>query len=149
QKDRNAWHVDIVAHSMGGLISRRYIHATMPIAPDGKPRVTHLVMLGTPNAGSPCADYLSIPLEAAGRSMEALRELRPSVVRQFNAVHVNRKGVPFSVFVGNPVPPPLCRMFSMSDGVVAEGSAMWMIDDHVRQGVLHTDMTGTGPFSDF
>jgi hypothetical protein len=25
QKDRNAWHVDLVAHSMGGLISRYYI----------------------------------------------------------------------------------------------------------------------------
>ncbi|MGH6782932.1 MAG: esterase/lipase family protein, partial [Sphingomonadaceae bacterium] len=59
QQDRNAWHVDLVAHSMGGLISRRYIHAAMPTYPDGKPQVAHLVMLGTPNMGSRCADLIS------------------------------------------------------------------------------------------
>jgi hypothetical protein len=30
QEERNAWHVDLVAHSMGGLISRHYIHNFMP-----------------------------------------------------------------------------------------------------------------------
>ncbi len=148
QKDRNAWHVDLVAHSMGGLISRRYIHATMPTYPDGKPQISHLVMLGTPNRGSSCADLMSIPLELAGRPMEALRELRPINVMKFNAETVDRKGVPFSVLAGNPLP-PVCRMLTRSDGVVAEPSAKWMIADNETQAVLHTSMTETGPFSTF
>jgi pimeloyl-ACP methyl ester carboxylesterase len=148
QKDRNAWHIDLVAHSMGGLISRRYIHATMPIYPDSKPQVAHLVMLGTPNMGSRCADLLSAPLESAGRPMQALRELRPSVVDQFNAIHLNRKGVEFSVLAGNPLP-AVCYMLTANDGVVAVPSAIWTIADNEQQGVLHTDMTGAAGFSSF
>ncbi len=148
QTDRNAWHVDIVAHSMGGLISRRYIHAAMPIYPDGKPQVGHLVMLGTPNMGSSCADLISIPLELAGKSMDALRELRLSTVYKFNQVNINRKGVPFSVLVGNPLP-PVCRMLTMNDGVVAETSAIWTIEDYARERTIHTSLTGAEQFSSF
>ena len=148
QKDRNAWHIDLVAHSMGGLISRRYIHATMPSYADGKPQVAHLVMLGTPNMGSRCADLISAPLEAAGRPMEALRELRPSVVEQFNAINGNRKGVEFSVLAGNPLP-TVCYMLSANDGVVAVPSALWTITDNAQQSVLHTDMTDAAGFSSF
>ena len=148
QKDRNAWHVDIVAHSMGGLISRRYIHAEMPSYADGKPQVAHLVMLGTPNQGSSCADLMSAALELTGRSMTALQELQTSSVAKFNAVTTERKGVPFSVLAGTIVP-PVCRIFSMNDGVVAPMSAIWTIADNVQQRVLHTDMTGTAPFSSF
>ena len=60
----DAQHVDLVVHSMGGLISRQYIQDDIPVAADGKPVVAHLVMLGTPNQGSPCAD---IALAAAER----------------------------------------------------------------------------------
>lgn len=148
QKDRNAWHVDIAAHSMGGLISRRYIHASMPSYPDGKPQVQHLVMLGTPNMGSRCADLISPALEAAGGSMNALRELRPSVVAPFNAVHTERKGVKFSVLAGNPLP-AMCYMLGPNDGVVAVPSALWAIEDNAQQSVLHTDMTGAAGFSSF
>lgn len=148
QRDRNAWHVDLVAHSMGGLISRRYIHAAMPTYPDGKPQVSHLVMLGTPNMGSSCADLISGPLEFAGRSMEALRELRPANVLRFNAENNNSKGVPFSVLAGNPLP-PVCGMPSRNDGVVAEPSAKWTITDNETQSILHTSMTGAEPFGSF
>lgn len=148
QKDRNAWHVDIAAHSMGGLISRRYIHASMQSYPDGKPQVQHLVMLGTPNMGSRCADLISPALEAAGGSMNALRELRPSVVAPFNAVHTERKGVKFSVLAGNPLP-AMCYMLGANDGVVAVPSALWAIEDNAQQSILHTDMTGAVGFSSF
>ncbi|MBE9215872.1 caspase family protein [Plectonema cf. radiosum LEGE 06105] len=40
--------LDIVAHSMGGLVSRTFIEVE-----GGNQIVQHLVMLGTPNAGSP------------------------------------------------------------------------------------------------
>lgn len=148
QKDRNAWHVDIVAHSMGGLISRRYVHALMPSYADGKPQVSRLVMLGTPNMGSRCADLISAPLELAGRSMEALRELRPSVVEKFNSVNTERKGVEFSVLAGNPMY-PVCYMLSANDGVVAVPSAIWTIEDNEQASVLHTDMISAKVFSDF
>jgi pimeloyl-ACP methyl ester carboxylesterase len=71
REEMNAWHVDIVAHSMGGLISRFYIHSFMQPVFDGKPEVGHLVMLGTPNMGSPCADLMGGVFdffEQAGRS---------------------------------------------------------------------------------
>ncbi len=148
QRERNAWHIDLVAHSMGGLISRRYIHAAMPTYPDGKPQVQHLVMLGTPNMGSRCADLISLPLEAAGRSMEALRELRPSVVAQFNAAHTNRKGVEFSILAGNPLP-AICYMYSPNDGVVTVPSAFWAIADRAQQSLLHTDMANEAGFKSF
>jgi pimeloyl-ACP methyl ester carboxylesterase len=148
QQDRNAWHVDLVAHSMGGLISRRYIHASMPSYPNGKPQVAHLVMLGTPNMGSRCADMISAPLETAGQSMDALRELRPSVVEQFNATHTERKGVEFSVLAGNPLP-AICYMYDDNDGVVTVPSATWQITDVEQQGLLHTSLTGPEGFSSF
>ncbi|HWW55693.1 MAG TPA: hypothetical protein VN047_02260 [Sphingopyxis sp.] len=148
QKDRNAWHVDIVAHSMGGLISRRYIHAMMPSYADGKPQVARLVMLGTPNRGSRCADLVSVPLDIAGRPMEALRELRPSAVEKFNAINTERKGVEFSVLAGNPLPTG-CNSLSRNDGLVTVSSATWMIEDNAQMSLLNTALTETGPFSEF
>lgn len=148
QRDRNAWHVDIVAHSMGGLISRRYINALMPSYADGKPLVSRLVMLGTPNMGSRCADLLSAPLEFADEPMEALRELRPSVVEKFNAMNSERRGVQFSVLAGDPMY-PVCYMPSANDSVVAVPSAIWTIEDHEIASIFHTDMITTKVFSDF
>jgi pimeloyl-ACP methyl ester carboxylesterase len=46
-----AQQVDLVAHSMGGLISRVYIQNFMPAG-----AVAHLFMLGTPNRGAKSAD---------------------------------------------------------------------------------------------
>jgi len=63
REDEEATHVDLVAHSMGGLISRYYIDRSMPGPPEGDPHpvVANLVMLGTPNLGSPCADlYMTL-----------------------------------------------------------------------------------------
>ena len=52
-KTANNWpKVDVVAHSMGGLLTRQYIEL-----PDYQGDIDQLVMLGTPNAGSP-EDYL-------------------------------------------------------------------------------------------
>jgi pimeloyl-ACP methyl ester carboxylesterase len=148
QEDRNAWHIDIVAHSMGGLISRHYIHHFMPPVPDGRPQVAHLVMLGTPNMGSPCADVMNLAFEAAGKDVEAIRQLKPSVVEEFNRVTTNRKGVKFSVLAGNPLP-VLCKTVVWNDGVVPVPSAIWKIKDNVLSGSVHTDLTGTADFSKF
>lgn len=149
QQDRNAWHVDIVAHSMGGLISRHYIHNFMPTdSPDGRPQISHLVMLGTPNQGSPCADVMDIAFGLTGKNVEAIRELRPSVVAEFNRINTNRKGVKFSVLAGNPLP-VMCKTVVWNDGVVPVASAIWQIRDSALSPRLHTELTGTEDFSSF
>ncbi|HKP68016.1 MAG TPA: alpha/beta hydrolase, partial [Pyrinomonadaceae bacterium] len=143
QEDRNAWHVDVVAHSMGGLITRHYIHQFMPPnSQDGRPQIAHLVMLGTPNMGSPCADVMNTTFEALGKSVEAVRQLRQDVAVEFNRVNVNRKGVKFSVLAGDPLP-TMCKTVTWNDGVVPVASAIWKIADHAKSKNLHTDLTGT------
>jgi pimeloyl-ACP methyl ester carboxylesterase len=148
QEERNAWHVDVVAHSMGGLITRHYIHHFMPESADGRPQVSHLVMLGTPNMGSPCADVMDSTFEVLGKNVEAVRQLKPSVVAEFNRVNVNRKGVKFSVLAGNPLP-VMCKTVTWNDGVVPVESAVWTIRDHALSRNVHTELTGTADFSSF
>lgn len=149
QEDRNAWHVDLVAHSMGGLISRHYIHQFMPPNyQDGRPQIAHLVMLGTPNMGSPCADVMNIAFETLGKTVEAVRQLRQDVVADFNRVHTNRKGVKFSVLAGNPLP-TMCKTIVWNDGVVPVPSAKWQIKDNAESKNVHTELTGTADFSRF
>ena len=149
QEDQNAWHVDVVAHSMGGLITRHYIHQFMPTnSPDGRPQIAHLVMLGTPNMGSPCADVMNTAFEALGKNVEAVRQLRQDVAEEFNRVNVNRKGVKFSVLAGDPLP-TMCKSVVWNDGVVPVQSAIWKIKDNAKSKSLHTDLTGTSDFSSF
>jgi pimeloyl-ACP methyl ester carboxylesterase len=149
QEDRNAWHVDVVAHSMGGLISRHYIHQFMPQnSPDGRPQIAHLVMLGTPNMGSPCADVMNFAFEMTGKNVEAVRQLRQDVVADFNKVNTNRKGVKFSVLAGNPLP-TMCKTVVWNDGVVPVPSARWQIKDNAESKNIHTELTGTSDFSNF
>lgn len=148
QEDRNAWHVDIVAHSMGGLISRHYIHHFMPPVEDGRPQVAHLVMLGTPNMGSPCADVMNTAFETLGKNVEAVRQLRQDVAAEFNRTVTNRKGVKFSVLAGDPLP-VMCKTYVWNDGVVPVPSAIWQIKDNAKSKNVHTELTGTADFSNF
>jgi Palmitoyl protein thioesterase len=151
QEDRNAWHVDIVAHSIGGLIARQYIHQIMMPEQDSmdpRPKVSHLVMLGTPNQGTPCADVMSTAFELVGKKVEALHELRTDVVRRFNGLVFNRKGVKFSALAGNPLP-NTCKELTWNDGFVTVPSAIYNVADHAESKSIHTDLTGTKDFSDF
>jgi pimeloyl-ACP methyl ester carboxylesterase len=147
--EMNAWHVDIVAHSMGGLISRFYIHSFMTQdAPDGRPPIKNLVMLGTPNEGSPCADLMGGTFDFLGKPVEALRQLRPSVVADFNSKITNRKNVKFSILAGFPVP-RTCQEKSFGDGVVSIRSALWQIADRAFAPRVHTSLTGREDFFAF
>lgn len=149
QPDRNAWHVDIVAHSLGSLISRYYISQIMEgNLPDGRRKVAHLVMLGTPNQGSPCADVMDLAFGMIGKQVEAVRQLQPDYVAGFNRVNYNRKGVKFSALAGNPLP-TMCKSIVANDGVVSVPSAKWTIADTAESKSLHTDLTGTTDFSSF
>jgi hypothetical protein len=134
---------------MGGLISRHYINQFMPAdSPDGRPQISRLIMLGTPNQGSPCADVMDFAFEMTGKNVEAIRQLKPSFLAEFNKVNVNRKGVKFSVLAGNPLP-VMCKTVVWNDGVVPVESAIWKIKDHALSKNVHTDLTGTADFSSF
>ena len=149
QKTKNAWHVDIVAHSMGGLISRQYINSFMNIEFDRRPTVSHLVMLGTPNQGSPCADLVNEVFEENGhKNMEAMRELKPIIVRAFNQRITDRKQVKFSILVGTPIP-FTCQTGLKGDGVVPIQSALWTVSDHDYASRNHIELTGIEDFKGF
>jgi pimeloyl-ACP methyl ester carboxylesterase len=133
-----AQHVDIVAHSMGGLISRQYIQDDMPDdAVDGAPVVTHLAMLGTPNEGSPCATLLPLPFPAAFQNT-------PAQVAIFNSQVTNQRGVAFSVLAGTPVPTTCLPGTGPGDGAVEVTSALYIYSDtDVYLTLLHTSMTSS------
>lgn len=139
-RDRtNAAHIDIVAHSMGGLISRQYVQAFMPDPVEGDPVVDHLVMLGTPNHGSPCAAILPL----AG-----MYELRPEAVERLNGHVRDRRGVDMSVLAGVPVP-FTCQEPAVGDGVVSIASATTGWQDTQVSPNVHTALTGHQDFGLF
>ena len=87
--------VDLVAHSMGNLVSRYYIDRVMP----GRD-IAQMIMLGPPNQGTDCA-YLPSSL---GYYLPAALEIRPSYVRTiFNPQITKRHGIPFSIIAGTPI----------------------------------------------
>lgn len=52
RRDQGVARVDIVAHSMGGLVSRDLLTHARHVAPGALPEIDSLIMVGTPNAGS-------------------------------------------------------------------------------------------------
>jgi pimeloyl-ACP methyl ester carboxylesterase len=60
-------HLDVVVHSMGGLVSRYFIELL-----GGNKVINKLVMLGTPNAGSPWATVQTLVTTAVGVGMNML-----------------------------------------------------------------------------
>ena len=104
----NAHQVDIVSHSMGGLISRRYIARYMSA---WSPDVNQLIMLGTPNEGSESAEAViktlfqtSLPGSVAsivGWNYPAVLELTPTYLRHWNIDNFERYGVPFYAVAGH------------------------------------------------
>jgi len=148
RRNNNAWHIDAVAHSMGGIIARHYIHYFMDTVEDGKPVMTSLVQLGTPNMGHPCANLMGFTFWVLGNPVTSLEQLRPAFMERFNRAVRNRKGTRFSVLVGNPVP-QTCQSNSWGDGVVEMPSAIWEINDFRYARSIHTDLTSEANFNYF
>lgn len=106
-----AEHVDLIAHSMGGLVSRYYIHELM-IEDD----VAQLIMLGTPNGGSSCGGLIS----RLGFFLPATLELQPAYINEiFNQQITNARGVPFHAIAGSLITDPA---FSPCSGVPSDSS---------------------------
>lgn len=129
--------VDLVAHSMGGLISRYYIARVMQ-ARD----VAQLIMLGSPMAGTECA-YLP---SALGFYLPAVLEIRPSYVTGiFNQQINDRKGVPFRAVAGVPIVKPVQSPCTgvPSDIVISRASISAIPVDVQESSALHIDLNAS------
>lgn len=127
QRSENAWHVDMVAHSTGGLIARSYVQDAMERSFDGKPTVTQLVMVGTPNMGTPCSTGMeNIFTRIFSRNYPAFNEASIKNMKVFNERVKARKGTRFSALVGNAFDPN-CQMDGPGDGITPNRSAIWKI----------------------
>jgi pimeloyl-ACP methyl ester carboxylesterase len=136
--------VDLVAHSMGGLISRYYIDRLMP-----QRDVAQLIMLGSPHGGSDCA---SLPA-SLGFYLPAALELRPSYLREiFNPQITHRRGVAFHLFAGTPIVESFKAPCTdvPSDLVVGLDSVSVIGTAVTKLPYLHTDLTTSAQvFQDF
>lgn len=129
----NAHEVDIVAHSMGGIVTRRMLHDDV-YANSAQYAIRSVVMLGTPNGGSACADTWSV---------NATAPLLPTTMATFN---VANPGYPetYSTLVYSDFLPFTCFDSSDGDSVVPDWSAQNQPVNYLYRsstGVLHTSMT--------
>lgn len=112
--------LDIVAHSMGGLVSRWLIERE-----GGNQMINHLVMLGTPNAGSPWSTIqdwvwmlltlglnsistVALPIQILGNSLAALEtidvsldQMRPGSDFLKTLAASPDPGIPYTIIAGN------------------------------------------------
>ncbi|MBB5822870.1 putative repeat protein (TIGR01451 family) [Streptosporangium becharense] len=154
----NAWRVNIVAHSMGGTISREYIARGMGQVED-KPVVNQLIEMGTPNQGSPCADMIVQWANGANVGVPwypaTWENTTEFMQEEFNPKTKNLKGVRVSNLVGNgypllcgtnvkgkPVPEPPGTPVD-SDLFVPTWSARGDLTDTPTMKIRHTSMTGS------
>lgn len=147
QEDSNAWHMDIAAHSTGGLVARLYLHKLMPNVPDARPQVKHLMMLGTPNGGVACADVFVGKL-GMFQTERSLRELTNDEMLRFNQFVVNTGGTKISALAGNPVP-IICGGLEWNDGFVTVKSATFGVSDNSQANDLNSQLVDGKNFGNF
>lgn len=92
QQITGAEQVDLLVHSMGGIIARYYLDRVML-----RRTVAQLIILGSPMGGSTC----SMLPAALGLLLPATLELQPSYMQAiFNPQITRRQGVPFHALAG-------------------------------------------------
>ncbi len=148
QEETNAWHVDMVAHQMGGLVARVYMHKLMPVVPDARPQVKHLIMLGTPNGGAKCVDVFAGKFELLKKELNAARELTNENMLSFNQRVVNTGGTKFSALAGNSVP-VICGGLEWNDGFVTVKSALYGVPDTGQSNDLTHQLVDGKNFGNF
>jgi pimeloyl-ACP methyl ester carboxylesterase len=116
QEKTGAEKVDLLVHSMGGMISRYYLDRVMT----GR-NIGQLIILGTPNAGSACVGLAA----ALGFYLPGSLEILPGYMTGvFNQQITRRHGVPFYALAGtfllDPISAPCTDV--PSDTVVGFGS---------------------------
>jgi pimeloyl-ACP methyl ester carboxylesterase len=127
--------VDLVVHSMGGMISRYYIDRVM------KDRdVAQLIMLGSPMGGSDCA----VLPAALGFYLPAAIEIRESYMRGvFNQQITRRHGIEFYDLGGTAILEPFkspCTSVP-NDTVVSFGSINAIPLQSGQFDVIHSELT--------
>src|SRR5690606_15773683 len=119
----------------GGLVARYYVAKLMD-----ERSIAQLLLLGTPNLGSPCAALPS----ALGFYLPAALELRPSYLQAvFNPQVVDVGGVPVESLAGTPITERFRSPCTdvPSDLVVDLTSAAGISPSVTELPVLHTDQT--------
>jgi hypothetical protein len=125
QERVNAWHVDLVTHSSGGLMARAYVHEQMPTQYDNRPTALHLVMIGTPNMGTPCSSGVdnfgtkisSLFTKISSDNPESFAEISEKNMEAFNQTFTRRNGTWFMAVVSDAVS-PTCQRAEPGDGIV-------------------------------
>ena len=142
----------IVAHSMGGLDSRYFIHNF-----DSEKRVRALATVGTPHRGTPLASWFihnNSLVARIGRSISrpGLYDLTPEACHQFNEQVPDRPDVKYLSYAGcRPILeiPPLLRPLARrvqekegdNDGQVPVNSTIWG-EFHERVRADHLELVG-------
>jgi hypothetical protein len=125
QQGENAWHVDLVSVTNGGLSSRVYVNSLMPIQFDGRPTATHLVMAGVPNKGTPCAvGIYGLSFKLNTLNLEGVAELSPDSMKRFNLLVNNTNGTKFATLAVDSRF-PTCQKEVRGDGMTSVKSARW------------------------
>ena len=127
--------VDLVVHSMGGMISRYYIDRVMQDRD-----VAQLIMLGSPMGGSDC----SVLPAALGFYLPASIEIRESYMRGvFNQQITHRKGIEFYDLAGTAIndafKSPCAEV--PNDTVVSFESVNAIPLQSSQENVIHSDLT--------
>ena len=126
--------VDLVVHSMGGMISRYYIDRVM-----AERDVAQLIMFGSPMGGSDC----TVLTAALGFALPGSLEIRQAYMQGvFNRQITHRKGIAFYDLAGTAILEPFkapCTAVP-SDLVVARDSVTAIPLEHHEFPALHSDL---------
>ncbi|MFH1891674.1 MAG: alpha/beta fold hydrolase [Candidatus Zixiibacteriota bacterium] len=156
--------INIVAHSMGGVIARRYI-SDFTSGWAYLRNVDNLIMLGTPNAGVPIAWFSCLLGQNFGPCDGAAKcELSQGRMKEFNRHYSNRRGVAYHTAAGTSgcllcfllcVPNPLCLPLGAmatacpNDGFISVSSVEAVSHDEQARGFwCHNDYMDSEQLSD-
>ena len=126
--------VDLLVHSMGGLIARYYIDRVMQ-----ERDVAQLIMLGSPLGGSDCA----VLPAALGFFLPASIELRQSYMTNiFNQQVTHRHGIEFNNLGGTAISEPFKSPCTdvPNDTVVSFESVNAIAVQSSKVNIIHTDL---------
>jgi hypothetical protein len=150
QKGENAWHVDLVGLQNGGLVGRVYVNSLMPTLFDGRPAATHLVMIGTPNLGTPCATGVyGLSFKLNTLNLDAISELSPESMKRFNLLVNNTNGTKFAALAVDRDTSTCQDDEAHGDGFVPVKSAIWRVKTYAVSRAKVNTMDILGEVSHF